>query len=109
MSVFTLFDFSAELEQNTEDVELLGKHVNGMIDTVTIDSDKICMWVKEECAGEIRSIEVVKDSGQFTEICEHHLHVHEEIMLCHQNGFDINEIVEWTHEERRCVIKSLSH
>ena len=60
-----------------------------------------CVWnLGDPCNGGVDKVLMFRKQLEIP-ICENHLEGHKEIMVLHGNGYEIEEIVDMTPEERK--------
>jgi hypothetical protein len=68
---------------------------------VTKSEELKCVWnMGTACEGDVVETELF-DAQIKIPICESHTKEHRDIMVLHKNGYDIEEVLNMTSEERR--------
>ncbi len=61
----------------------------------------LCVWdLGDPCDGAVAKVLMFRKQLDVP-ICHHHLDGHKEIMILHGNGYEIEEVVDMTPEERK--------
>lgn len=67
------------------------------------EEDIYCVWnLGDACGGKVAKVLMFRKQLEIP-ICENHLEGHKYIMLLHGNGYEIEEVVDMTPEERKRI------